>query len=244
MCTVILGVQQSPDVPLWVAANRDEVRSRAASPPRWWPGEHFLAPRDEQAGGSWLGLTRGGLFVGVTNRFPSERFPERQSRGQLVLEALRSPSAQALRAQLETVPADRYNTFHLLYADREAAFVTWSDGAQLHHDTLTPGVHVVTERSLGGDDRGRTALIESRLPSLPRVDGVPTPESLQRLLGTTDADEPARGVCVDLPDFNYGSRSALVALLGPTLAQSRWWWAEGRPDRTPFIEHPELMESA
>lgn len=244
MCTLIAGFQQSARVPLWVAANRDEVRSRPASPPRWWSGENFLAPRDDQAGGSWLGVTRSGLFVGVTNRFPSDRFPERQSRGQLVLAALRASNARSLRAHLEALPAERYNTFHLLYADREAAFVTWSDGARIHHDALAPGVHVVTERSLGGDDRGRTALIEAALPTLPREGGLPTPESLQRLLSTTDPDEPARGVCVDLPEFNYGSRSSLVTFLGPTLSQSRWWWADGRPDRTPFVEHPELMEPA
>jgi hypothetical protein len=30
--------------------------------------------------------------------------------------------------------------------------------------------------------------------------------------------------------------------MGADLKQTRWWWADGRPDRTPFVEHPELMK--
>ncbi|MFT3710002.1 MAG: NRDE family protein [Archangium sp.] len=240
MCTLIVGFQQHPKTPLWVAANRDEVRSRPATPPRWWPGENFLSPRDELAGGSWLGLTREGMFVGVTNRFPSERFPERESRGQLVVEALRAGNALALHAQLSSLSPKRFNTFHLLYADREAAFVTWSDGEKIHHAALPRGVHVVTERSLGGDDHGRTALIEGLLPKLDQVDGVPTAAALRGLLSHGDAGDPVRGVCVDLPQFDYGSRSSMVMFLG---AKPQIWWADGRPDRTPFIEHPEWLAS-
>ncbi|MFZ5444723.1 MAG: NRDE family protein [Myxococcota bacterium] len=241
MCTLIVSFQQHESAPLLIAANRDELRARPAVGPFLWPAG-FVAPRDEQGGGTWLGLTRTGLFVGVTNRFPSQRFPERQSRGQLVVEALQAASASALRRQLEGLPVDRFNTFHLLYADLQHAFVTWSDGARVHHQQLAPGLHVVTERSLGGDDRGRTKLIESRWPTLERLDGVPTPEALQQLLATP-ADEPAGGVCVDLPAFDYGTRSSLVLSVAPTLARSRWFWADGRPDRTPFVEEPQLIEA-
>ncbi|MBL8914486.1 MAG: NRDE family protein [Archangium sp.] len=242
MCTLIVGFQQHRNVPFWVAANRDELRSRPATPPAWRNGAKFLSPRDEQAGGTWLGLTRAGMFVGVTNRFPSERFLDRESRGQLVLEALEAASALALHAQLSTLSAKRFNTFHLLYADRTAAYVTWSDGEQIHHSVLPPGLHVVTERSLGGDDRGRTALIEAAIPSLERgPEGLPTPLALQQLLARGDKGDPVRGVCVDLPQFDYGSRSSLVMTMGAEPSQTRWWWAEGRPDRTPFVEHPELM---
>ena len=69
MCTLVAGFAPASPLPLWVAANRDELLARPASAPRRWPNEPFWAPRDEVAGGSWLGLTRAGLFVGVTNRF-------------------------------------------------------------------------------------------------------------------------------------------------------------------------------
>ncbi len=241
MCTLIVSFQQQESAPLVIAANRDEFRARPASSPRRWPGEDFVAPRDEQAGGTWLGLTRAGMFVGVTNRFPSERFVDRESRGTLVLEALRAHTARELHAQLLHLEPTRFNSFHLLYADAEAAYVTWSDGARIQHAALPPGLHVVTERSLGGDDRGRAQLIEQAWPSLPREDGVPSAKGLEALLATPRSDDPAGGVCVDLPAFDYGTRSALVLFVAPDLRNSRWYWAEGRPDRTPFVEHPELI---
>lgn len=40
--------------PLVIAANRDERLDRPASGPTRWAGEKFFAPRDEQAGGTWL----------------------------------------------------------------------------------------------------------------------------------------------------------------------------------------------
>jgi uncharacterized protein with NRDE domain len=236
MCTLIVSFQQHQSAPLIIAANRDEMRGRPASPPRRWAGENFGAPRDEQAGGSWLGLTRGGMFVGVTNRFASERFVDRESRGTLVIDALRAPSAEALRTSLEGLSAKRFNTFHLLYADARSAFVTWSDGEQIHHEVLPPGLHVVTERSLGGDDHGRSKLITDAWPKLEREEGEPTVPSLERLLATPQ-------VCVDLPEFDYGTRSSLVLKVRPKIADSRWYWAEGRPDRVPFIEHPELIDT-
>ena len=181
------------------------------------------------------------MFVGVTNRFPSERFLDRESRGALVIEALKAPSAGALRASLEGLSAKRFNTFHLLYADQHAAFVTWSDGTQVHHDALAPGLHVVTERSLGGDDHGRSKVISSAWPSLERADGVPSAAALQGLLAQPNPADPAGGVCVDWPEMNYGTRSSLVLFVAPRLVDSRWFWAEGRPDRTAFVEQPDLI---
>lgn len=80
MCTLALAFQKHSGVPLVVAANRDEALDRPAVGPFIWE-QGFLAPRDERAGGTWLGLTRSGLFVGVTNRFPTLRDAARASRG-------------------------------------------------------------------------------------------------------------------------------------------------------------------
>ncbi len=183
------------------------------------------------------------MFVGVTNRFPSERFLDRESRGTLVLEALRASSATELHHSLQGLTAKRFNTFHLLYADAKAAYVTWSDGERIHHDVLQPGLHVVTERSLGGDDFGRSKLIVKKWPELERANGEPTPEALQQLLASPNPENPAGAVCVDLPEMDYGTRSSLVLYVRPKLSESRWFWAEGRPDRVPFIEQPELIAS-
>ena len=71
-----------------VAANRDESLGRPAAPPaEVEPG--IVAGRDLEAGGTWLGVNRHGLFVAVTNRGQPARTPESRSRGLLALEALR-----------------------------------------------------------------------------------------------------------------------------------------------------------
>lgn len=240
MCTLILQLQEVAPFGVVLATNRDELRHRPASPPFLWPALGFVAPRDEQAHGTWLGLNRHGLYVAVTNRFGAERFAERESRGALVVEALQWPTPRALHQHLATLAPTRFNAFHLLYGDVREAFVTWSDGAALHQQALEPGLHVVTERSLGGDDHARTELIRASWPQ-PRPDGSPDVEAVQRLLASTRQDEPFGGVCVDVPAFDYGTRSSMVLSLAPTLEHSRWWWADDRPDRTPFVERPELL---
>jgi uncharacterized protein with NRDE domain len=230
MCTLVVGFAPGTATPVWVAANRDELLARPASGPRRWPQEAFWAPRDEQAGGTWLGLTDGGMFVGVTNRFGATRDVARKSRGALVVDALRAPNAKQLHAQLSKTDPRTYNAFHLLYADATDAFVTWCDGEALHQQTLSPGVHIVTERSLGGDDHQRTEAIRAALGSK----AVPSAEELQAILKLHHPDDPTGSSCVHLPDWGYGTRSSLVLHL-PAGAAPRAFWADGPPCTTPFV---------
>jgi hypothetical protein len=81
-----------------------------------------------------------------------------------VADALRIGSAKKVREAFSaTVDARRYNPFHRLYADRDAAFVTWFDGSIVHQQELSHGLTVVTERSLGGDDVGREERVRRQL---------------------------------------------------------------------------------
>ncbi len=229
MCTVI--ARFAGDGRLQVAANRDEVLVRPASSPRLWPKQGFVAPRDEVGGGSWLGLTTRGLFVAVTNRFAAPKDDLRESRGQLVLEALRHPTPEAIHATLSTLAPRRFNAFHLFYSDGVRAFLTWHDGTVLHQRELSPGLHVVTERSFAAAEPERVRFIRERLAALgPK----PTAEELQVLLGTHRPDAPLDSPCVHVPDFGYGTRSSLVLFKEPAVEDSEWRWAEGPPDRTPF----------
>ena len=58
MCTLIVAVSMWAVAPLVVAANRDEDLHRPAEPPsvRDNDGVRILAPRDTQAGGTWIGV--------------------------------------------------------------------------------------------------------------------------------------------------------------------------------------------
>ncbi len=241
MCTVVLNVEGEGRC--WVAANRDEALVRPSTPPRRWTGEPFVAPRDEVGKGTWLGLTTTGLFVGVTNRFGADKDETRESRGQLVVEALRAPSAVALHAKLKQLKPARFNAFHLIYSDGEGCFVTWSDGKELQQEQLGLGLHLVTERSYGAVPMLRTGGAFHREPErvrfirarLEELGPKPPAEALQKLLGTHRPEAPLDSPCVHLPDFGYGTRSSLVLFKAARVEDSEWRWADGPPDRTPFV---------
>ena len=119
MCIAVIAWHSHPDYPLIVASNRDEFYTRSTRPAAWWgQSVSLLAGRDEEAGGTWLGINRSGRMALVTNvRAPSERNPHAPSRGALVVAALQAGDdirpwllATAQRTQA-------YNGFNLLVGD-------------------------------------------------------------------------------------------------------------------------------
>jgi uncharacterized protein with NRDE domain len=240
MCTLAVLAGASPTTPLVVAANRDELLARPAVPPFLWPGSpRVLSPRDEVAGGTWLGLNEHGVFAGITNRAGNPPDPSRRSRGALVAESLRAPSAAALHAALAGLDPHAYNPFHLLYADRVSAHLTWTEGRSLHREDLAPGLHVVTDRSLGAADDGRGAFVRRRWEELR---GDLSPAALGALLGS-QAEDPFAAPCVHADAFGYGTRSSLVLMLGQRWEDTRWLWAEGKPCVTPHVEQAALVRA-
>src|SRR3954468_4047366 len=103
MCTLVVAAHVFEGNPLVIVANRDERLDRASSPPSIWPGG-FLAPRDDVAGGTWLGVNPSGVFVGITNRYLGSQDATRVSRGALVVDALALGSARAIHDALASVP--------------------------------------------------------------------------------------------------------------------------------------------
>jgi uncharacterized protein with NRDE domain len=90
MCLIILAYGVHPRFPLILAANRDEFHKRPTLPAHFWTDRpDILAGKDLQGGGTWLGISRQGLFAALTNHRDLRRSrPKGSSRGQLVLNAL------------------------------------------------------------------------------------------------------------------------------------------------------------
>lgn len=246
MCTLLVAFQHVPGVPLWVAANRDEALARPAEGPFVWP-EGFVSPRDTKAGGSWLGVTRDGYFVGITNRAFATQFAERKSRGELVIDALKDGSAAKTFARLSgALKGTEYNAFHLVYADAQDAFVTWSDGTFVTTARLQPGVHVFSERSFAEREPARVKTLVEALPELVEERKVPTLESARAALSIhappSDADEMQRfdGTCVHAPAFGYGTRSSMV-LRWPETGAPSMHWAEGSPCVSAYVDRSTLL---
>jgi len=243
MCTLLLGVDVWDGARLVVAANRDELLDRPSSGPRLWErdGRRFFAPRDEVAGGSWIGVSEAGVFVGITNRSigggPSVISADRRSRGELVLDALTAPDVPDALARVRALGPEAHNPFHLALVDEEHAAVIWSDGWVLHEETLAPGqIHVVSERSYGAAGSGRDDFLRRRLAS-PGAE--PSMEQWRQLLSTRGSheDDPAAAfddVCVRVPQWGYGTRSSTWVRMGRT--GLRFATLERPPDQGVFEE--------
>lgn len=240
MCT-LLAVVPKPGGVLQVAANRDEFLARPATPPQRWPGAPaVLAPRDELAGGTWVGVNAHGLFVAVTNRHGAARDSQRASRGQLVATALRAPSVEALHRSLAQLGTRDYNPFHLLYADAAGhAALTYSDAQSVQQRWLGPGLHLLTERSLGaGDDSARLAQAHALLRGR---DAVLPLEAWGELLRVHGEPDPRDGTCLHAPALGYGTRSSFLVQLGGSAFPARCAWTEGPPCTFPMVDGTALL---
>jgi len=140
VCLITLVWQTHPRFPLILVANRDEFFDRPTEAAHWWPAPaHWLAGRDLEAGGTWLGLTRAGRFAALTNyRDPALNREGRRSRGELVVDALAAPTTEAWLDTLAQSAA-QFNPFNLLVGGPEALFVFESTTGRAR--PVSPGVH-------------------------------------------------------------------------------------------------------
>jgi uncharacterized protein with NRDE domain len=219
VCTLTLAWQVFADAPVVVAANRDEAMSRPSEPPARRAGSPgFLAPRDEEAGGTWIGVNDAGVFVGITNRWVAVDGGGERSRGLLVRDALGTESAEdATRLVERALDEHRYDGFNLVLADDTAAtLVEWDGSAQVQ--PLSPGVHVVVNVGVDGaffEPARRPELGAEQANNAARVRGALQPEPGEEPEGWVDraatvlADHDY-GVCVHRsgPDGEYGTRSS------------------------------------
>lgn len=137
MCLAIILFKLIQNYPIVVAANRDECYDRKGSEP-YEIRSGIFAAKDTKAGGTWLGINKHGLIVGLTDKPTNDFDTNRRSRGLLVLDAL------ACRESIEVdttiiYPPDppRYNNFNLFYANAtEGSIVSSKTG--LHEYTKMP----------------------------------------------------------------------------------------------------------
>ena len=148
MCLIAFAWKAHPDFPLVVAANRDEWRARPAAPAHWWedrPG--LLAGRDLEAGGTWMGVTRGGRFCAVTNfRDPSDKRGDARSRGELVADFLSGADMPADYCGKLALRADDYNGFNLLAGAGGSLVYFGSREGEARE--VEPGIHALSNHLL------------------------------------------------------------------------------------------------
>ena len=181
MCLILFAWQTHPRYPLVLAANRDEFHERPTAAADFWPGRSgLLAGRDLQAGGTWLGVTRGGRIAAVTNyREPLvPEAPLERSRGELVTEFLEGSQAPLAHAEALLASASSYRGFNLMLGSQESLAYVSNRHAQTVE--IAAGSHGLSNHLLNTDwpkvSSGRARLAE--LLQRTRID----PEALLELL--------------------------------------------------------------
>jgi uncharacterized protein with NRDE domain len=110
----------------------------------------LLAGHDEEAGGTWLGVTRRGRFAALTNvRAPTERNPHAPSRGALVLSALQAPQRGGDWLAAHAPKTSTYNGYNLLVGDvlpndgdaGSSALHYYSNRLEQPAQSLAPGIY-------------------------------------------------------------------------------------------------------
>lgn len=215
MCTLIAFHRVWDDAPLVLAVNRDEAYDRPSTPPRWIEGEPpVLAPRDERAGGTWMGASAAGLWVGLTNRHEGDVEAGRRSRGLLCLDLLAETSPAAVVDRVESLE-EPYDPFHLVTGDGRSLWRVEFDGGVVEARELPPGCHVVTNRPPeSAEDEPKVertwALLEVR-GLWPAHAGGESPHHLVDDLTAILADHGAEGAdALCLHGGRYGTKSSAV----------------------------------
>lgn len=243
MCTLVFAWQVFADTSLVAAANRDEALDRPGRPPEPFGDDpRVLAPRDEAADGTWIGVNDEGVFVAITNRWTGEQRVGDRSRGLLVRECLEQPSAEAAVRHVEDDLDDRaYEGFNLVVADRSAALFLEYDG-QLRIRNFDPGVHVVGNTGADGqyaipDEPARLRdAAERQAENVDRLRTVLQPEPGEDAAAWLDRAAAAirdheYGVCIHGDGF--GTRSSSLVSIDEGGIDYRY--ADGPPCETDYV---------
>ena len=220
MCLIALAWRARPDLPLVVAANRDEWRERPAEPAAWWADHpQLLAGRDLQAGGTWMGITRDGRFAAVTNfRDPSEKRSTARSRGGIVTDYLLGRDTPEAFLRTLATHAREYNGFNLILGDEASLWYFGSREGRAR--AIEPGVHALSNHLL---DEPWPKVVRARKAmedAIGRDD--PSPALFEVLSdpdGAPDESLPNTGVGIDwerrlasplITGKEYGTRASTV----------------------------------
>ena len=220
MCTLLFRHRPGDPYPLAVLSNRDEAYDRPSSGWEWREGPHpYFAPRDNIAGGTWIGLGETGVLAALTNIFPSLEGHDFSSRGSLVTEMLAQGSARKARRRMHALLKEhRYNKFNLLVGDGlEAHLFTWG-GDELWEGRLNPGVYQV------GNDPWDGQMIQGA-----------TGTNADWLEANSDILKSHPEVCKH--GEKYGTRSSSMILLdGLNPRRSLVWHGEGPACEAAYVQ--------
>lgn len=239
MCTLILLWRSVDQYDVVLGMNRDESATRPSEPPTLIDGTPaIVAPRDRQAGGTWVGASGEGLFAALSNRRGRTSTTAR-SRGLLLLDALRTPTVPAadILVQRETREHE-YNFFNVLVGTRRDLRFFRFDG-QLAVTRGHEGVNVLTNEggNVQGDPKDELARnLLAKAPTRTIGDAVRTLQSTLR----THASGGGVSLCNHAAGGGTVS-STILALSNADPGENVLLYAEGAPCQTPYRDYHEVV---
>jgi len=268
MCLIAFAVRAQPDLPLLLAANRDEFFDRPTAPLHRWTlpgGGEVLAGRDLREGGTWLGVGLNGRVAMLTNVRSAQPHPGQRSRGELVTRWLAGEPLEAFRADLKPLA---YGGFNLVVGELHTGAWYWMSNCdpqrpaagvqpRLTGRTLPPGVYGLSNAALD-TPWPKTLRLKAALARALHAthDTEPAPgweNGLAQALAD-DATAPAHqlpttgvgpgceaqlsSAFVRMPERAYGTRSSLVLRIAAAPAATDW-----RLDAHEWTHTPQAPEA-
>lgn len=217
MCLIAFAFTPQQPRHLLLAANRDEFHERPARPMAWWQWpEGPLAGRDEQAGGTWLAVSRNGRWSAVTNFRDPRADAGARSRGELPISFLESgdnPESHVCAAWRQRA---QLGPFNLLAGDRDQL---WYCSTRSEPQAVSPGVHALSNGLLDEpwpkSRRVSTAMVGLAASSA-GPDPEPDPDRLFELMYDRQIAEDD-----ELPDTGIGLESERL-LSAPFIVTPRY----------------------
>ena len=223
MCILFIAIEQHPDYPLVIAANRDEFYARPTQSSHFWEGDKsVLAGKDLQSGGTWMGVNTAGYLAALTNfRAPHLNMEQAPSRGYLVSNYLREPDDDYART-LSTSAAN-YNGYNLLFGHWTKLSVFNNVSGKLNR--LTRGVYGLSNANLDTPWPKLTSGVDALTGYLQQAKTV-TPQALFEILSrrelAADHELPDTGISKEWEKAlssifinldTYGTRSSTIVMI-------------------------------
>jgi uncharacterized protein with NRDE domain len=257
MCTIAILFRVA-DVPLVVAANRDELYARPTRAPELL-GPAIVGGVDALSGGTWLAVHRAGRFAAVTNQRALDTPPPGlRSRGLAVKELAAAADQDAYVAALDP---RAYASMNLLWGDAERVSVGYlrRDTGEKTIEALPPGVHVLCNDRLGSCDFPRGDRLHAAITSA--LDSshawtelvVPIRNVLRDHTRASLEDTPPSShlpvelarelTAICIHSEHYGTRSSTLLAIDKTRVAG-YLHADGPPCMTPYVDCLGLLDAA
>ncbi|MEO1052835.1 MAG: NRDE family protein, partial [Bacteroidota bacterium] len=148
MCLIFFSYKEHPKYDLIIAANRDEFYERPTTQAKFWEEyPSILAGRDQEAGGTWMGISRQGKVSMLTNyRDPANIKSNAPSRGHLVSDFLKNGESPEAYLSEIAKNGEAYNGFNLLVGDRDNLW--YYSNYKKKYEVVEKGLHGLSNHLL------------------------------------------------------------------------------------------------